>query len=176
MKSRLAMGLVATGVIALLGTFGRLATADNEVKCPVSGAAAKTGEGAVWTHVNGQAVYFCCENCPKAFAADPEKYAAKMTMKCPVMKNNGAKAEKNLRLAVNNGYVYSCCAGCPQAFLKSPEKYLAELPDPITGKPFKLSSNTPHVTYKNAHFYFASEESKKMFEASPEKYARVLGS
>jgi YHS domain-containing protein len=169
--------LLATGALALTGAFARLATAeDPKAVCPVSGAAAKTGPTDAWTHVNGQSVSFCCNNCPKAFAADPEKFAAKMALKCPVMKTNAiAKPDKKLRAAVNNGYVYFCCAGCPAAFAKEPHKYIAELRDPVSGETFKLAANSPHVAYKGGHFLFANAENKAKFEADPAKYALVVG-
>jgi YHS domain-containing protein len=152
------------------------ATADDAQKaavCPVSGHAVSAS--APTTHVNGTPVGFCCENCPKAFVADPEKFASKMSLKCPVMKANAVKPAKNLRLAVNNGYVYTCCAGCPQAFLKAPEKFVDKMIDPVSGQPFKTAAGMPHVTYKGAHFYFANAENKATFEAAPDKYAKVLG-
>lgn len=179
MKSPRIYALLAIGSIALAGAFGRFAVADDAkpATCPVSGQPAKVGADAPSTHVNGQMVYFCCANCPKAFAADPEKYAAKMGLKCPVMQGNAVKQPaKNLRLAVNNGYVYFCCAGCPPVLLKSPEKFLSQLKDPVSGEIFKLTANTPHATYKGAHFYFANAQNKATFEADPAKYAHVLGS
>jgi len=173
-KSTRTLALLAMG--AALALFRLPAVADDAAKavCPVSGH--PVAANAPTTHVNGQAVGFCCDKCPAAFMADPEKFAAKMSLKCPVMTSNGVKPAKNLRLAVNNGYVYTCCAGCPAAFLKSPEKYVKELKDPVSGQMFKLSAGAPHVTYKGAHFYFASAENKAAFEAAPDKYAKVLGS
>ncbi len=38
------------------------------IKCPVSGKAAKDIDGSSVAH-NGGKVYFCCANCPKAFAS-----------------------------------------------------------------------------------------------------------
>jgi YHS domain-containing protein len=168
--------LLATGAVALTGAVARLATAaDTKAVCPVSGAAAKTGPTDAWTHVNGQSVYFCCNNCPKAFAADPEKYAAKMSIKCPVMTSNAVKPDKKLRTALNNGYVYFCCAGCPSTFAQAPQKYVKELRDPVSGEMFKVSANSPHATYKGGHFLFANAENKAKFDAEPAKYALVVG-
>jgi YHS domain-containing protein len=177
-NSRFMLALLATGVVALTGVAGRLAVADDAktATCPVSGHPATIAADAPSTMVNGQTVYFCCADCPKAFAADPEKYVSKMSLKCPVMASNGAKADKKLRLAVNNGYMYFCCGGCPQAFLKSPEKFLTEAKDPVTGEKFKMAANQPHADYKGGHFYFANADNKSAFEKSPDKYAQVVGS
>jgi YHS domain-containing protein len=49
-----------------------------QTMCPVSGKpiAAKNKEAVA--EYEGQKVYFCCENCPKAFAADPAKFKDKL--------------------------------------------------------------------------------------------------
>lgn len=46
-----------------------------QVKCPVSG---KPIDPAQSVKHDGQNVYFCCENCPAAFQADPAKFEAKL--------------------------------------------------------------------------------------------------
>ena len=50
-----------------------------ELKCPVSGNTA-TKDHAV--DFDGGKVYFCCDNCPKAFEANPAKFAAKAHFRC----------------------------------------------------------------------------------------------
>jgi YHS domain-containing protein len=47
----------------------------NQVKCPVSG---KPINPAASLEHEGKKVYFCCEGCPNAFKADPEKFLAKL--------------------------------------------------------------------------------------------------
>lgn len=44
-------------------------------KCPVSG---KPIVAAQMVEYEGKPVYFCCENCPAAFKADPEKFLSKL--------------------------------------------------------------------------------------------------
>ncbi|MCC6493914.1 MAG: YHS domain-containing protein [Pirellulales bacterium] len=44
-------------------------------ECPVSG---KPINPKAFVEHDGKKVYFCCEGCPKAFTADPEKYLAKL--------------------------------------------------------------------------------------------------
>jgi YHS domain-containing protein len=46
-----------------------------QVMCPVSGKAIKAEHTAEY---EGKKVYFCCPNCPKAFAADPKKFLDKL--------------------------------------------------------------------------------------------------
>src|SRR5687767_7636725 len=51
------------------------AEAEFAATCPVSGQPA--GEDHFVEH-QGKKVYFCCDNCPKAFEGDPEKFATKV--------------------------------------------------------------------------------------------------
>lgn len=44
-------------------------------KCPVSGQAI---DAAQMVEYEGKQVYFCCENCPAAFKAEPEKFLSKL--------------------------------------------------------------------------------------------------
>src|SRR5688500_8178240 len=61
-----------------LAIFGLTALAAEEAKfsakCPVSGQAAKEDQSVDY---KGAKVYFCCENCPKAFAKETDKYSTK---------------------------------------------------------------------------------------------------
>lgn len=47
------------------------------LKCPLSGKPVVANGTA--KH-NGNTIYFCCENCPKAFAKNPSKHAAKANL------------------------------------------------------------------------------------------------
>src|SRR5579871_996331 len=48
--------------------------AEPKLKCPVSGK--ECGKDHAAAYKDGK-VYFCCDKCPKAFEATPEKYAVK---------------------------------------------------------------------------------------------------
>ncbi len=69
--------------IALIATVAFLSTASlygakevklDGIKCPVSGKAVKAEHSVAY---KGVKAYFCCPNCPKAFAGDTAKFAAK---------------------------------------------------------------------------------------------------
>jgi YHS domain-containing protein len=61
-------------LIALVfGNFDKGFTLQTE--CPVSGKAIDISK---MVEHDGQKVYFCCGNCPKAFEGDPAKYVAKV--------------------------------------------------------------------------------------------------
>jgi hypothetical protein len=88
-----------------------------ELKCPVSGKAA-TKDHAL-DH-NGGKVYFCCDNCPKAFKENTAKFAAKANeqmivdgqfkqAKCPI---SGAKLNPDQHVAVDGVEVQFCCDKC----------------------------------------------------------------
>ena len=68
----------------------------------------------------GGKVYFCCENCPKAFAKDTAKYATKANhqlaatgqakqAKCPI---SGAKLNAEKTVKVGGVEVQFCCEKC----------------------------------------------------------------
>ena len=86
-------------------------------KCPVSGEAAKEDKTADY---KGAKVYFCCENCPKAFAKDTAKYAEKANaqlvatgqfkqIKCPIA---GRDLNPEAKIEVAGVTVNFCCMNC----------------------------------------------------------------
>src|SRR5687767_14544100 len=79
MKIRYALAMIACFALAL----GQFVSADDEAAkeakefkatCPVSGGAAKEESSLAY---KGKKVYFCCNNCPKSFEKDTDKFAAK---------------------------------------------------------------------------------------------------
>lgn len=65
-------------------------------------------------------VYFCCDNCPKAFTADKEKHAAKANAQlvatkqykqqaCPI---SGEKIDDSTAVEVAGAKVAFCCTKC----------------------------------------------------------------
>ena len=94
-----------------------------KAKCPVSGkeCAADTG-----VDYKGAKVYFCCNNCPKAFAKDTAKYAAKANaqlvatgqakeIKCPL---TGKPLNTATAIKVDGVEVCFCCNNCKGAVEK----------------------------------------------------------
>lgn len=49
--------------------------ADGELICPVMGSVTTKETAVGHADHNGKRYYFCCDGCPQAFSADPEKYA-----------------------------------------------------------------------------------------------------
>ena len=114
---KLFSSLALTGLFA----FAALGFAADEkkadLKCPVSGAAAKTDNALDF---NGGKVYFCCEKCPKAFEKDSAKFAVKANAqlissgqatqtKCPI---SGAKLNPEKKETVAGIEVQFCCEKC----------------------------------------------------------------
>ncbi len=121
MMTRLALGLAvaASGMLAL--TTARAADEtkkkDVELKCVVSGQKADKANHVAYKE--GE-VYFCCMNCPKAFAKDTAKFSTKanhqlvlteqyeQTM-CPL---TGKKLNPEQMVEVAGVEVQFCCANC----------------------------------------------------------------
>ena len=85
--------------------------------CPISGKPALQDKTA--DYKDGK-VYFCCENCPKAFAKDPAKFATKANQqlvatgqttqgKCPL---SGGKLNPDATSEVGGVKVTFCCNNC----------------------------------------------------------------
>lgn len=96
-----------------------------ELKCPVSGHAVASKEHAV--EHNGGKVYFCCDQCPAAFAANTKKFAAKANaqmvqdgqfkqVKCPLQ---GKPVNPQAVVEVAGVKVAFCCNGCKSAVAKA---------------------------------------------------------
>ncbi|MGE4134331.1 MAG: hypothetical protein AB7E98_01345 [Pirellulales bacterium] len=111
MKTRI---LLAVAAVAFLSA-GSLRAAD--LKCPLSG---KPVDETKTVEFNGGKVAFCCGNCPKAFSAAPEKFAAKANLqlvqsgqlkqvKCPL---TGRPCAPDKSVEVDGVKVGLCCAGC----------------------------------------------------------------
>jgi YHS domain-containing protein len=49
----------------------------DRTKCPVSGNEFVVKEDSPHAEHNGKTYYFCCPDCPKAFAENPEKFVTK---------------------------------------------------------------------------------------------------
>ncbi|MEK6238858.1 MAG: hypothetical protein N2C14_29435 [Planctomycetales bacterium] len=98
-----------------------LIAADKESKfsatCFISGKPAKEASSAEY---KGGKVYFCCNNCPKAFKANTAKFATKANHQlvatgqakqtaCPIA---GRKLNPATAITVNGAKVAFCCNGC----------------------------------------------------------------
>lgn len=115
MKTRL---LAALGVAALVVSAALNAEEKDALKgitCPVSGKAVSADQTMEY---KGGKIYFCCENCPKAFKAD--KHGAKANLqlvatkqakqeKCPF---TGGKLNPATKITVNGADVCFCCNMC----------------------------------------------------------------
>jgi len=116
MKARF---FAALGLAALL--VATVMAEDKEVKldgikCPVSGKAATQNS----VDYKGGKVYFCCENCPKAFSKDSAKFATKANAqlvatgqakqaKCPL---SGQALNPDTAITVAGAKVCFCCEKC----------------------------------------------------------------
>ena len=86
-------------------------------KCPVSGKAVNPEAS---TEYKGGTLYFCCENCPKAFEKDTTKFEPKANAQlsatgqteqkaCPI---SGRPTNPEVTLTVAGAEVEFCCENC----------------------------------------------------------------
>ncbi len=106
--------------------------------CVVSGK--KLDDTARSKIVGNRLMKFCCDNCPKAAAADPAKFIAKLdaaaiekqsagykATTCPVSGKDLKSMGEPVVKVVANQVVKLCCAKCEAGFDKDPAKYLSML-------------------------------------------------
>lgn len=119
MKTRMlvGMGLVLVAVAAVMAAEGAKVKLDG-VKCIM--AATKDAKEANFVEYKGGKVFFCCQNCPKAFSKDPAKHAAKANHQlvatgqakqgaCPL---SGQAVDDSKSITVNGATVKFCCPNC----------------------------------------------------------------
>lgn len=129
---------------AVLVVAGMTAWADEAklegVKCVVAKRAAKADQSV--DYKEGK-VYFCCGNCPKAFAENPEKFTANANQqlvatgqyeqkKCPL---SGGPLNPETEIKVGDAKVSFCCNNCQGKVKAADEKQQLELV--FAEKPFE---------------------------------------
>ena len=144
MKSRFCFAALA--VVALVVSNSLRAADEPALKCPVSGQPAKADKTADF---NGGKVQFCCENCPKAFAADTTgKFAGKANLQlfqtgqlkqvaCPL---TGKPCAEDKMVEVGGKKVGLCCGGCLAKATKAAGDDQINLLFKDTTKGFKAAS------------------------------------
>ena len=137
-------------------------------------------------------MYFCCQNCPKAYDADPAKFTAKVHQQllqtgqmtqvgCP-FSGGAVKPETIIEVAGNK--VGFCCNNCKGKVEKaSDEERLAmvfgnikkgftlQTECPLSGKAIKSTVSTEHEGEK---VFFCCEGCVDGFKKEPAKYTAKL--
>lgn len=185
MKTRLFVAAFAS--LALVA--GSVLAADKEFKasCPVSGKAASQDNAVAF---KGKEVYFCCENCPTAFKANSDKFAAKahhqllatgqiIQVACPL---TGNKLNKATLSEVAEAKVSFCCNNCKGKFDKAEDKvalvfasidkgFTLQTTCPVSNKKIDV---TKVIKHEGKNVYFCCPNCDKAFTANPEKFVAKL--
>jgi YHS domain-containing protein len=183
--------------VAMLLAAGELLAAKNEspekkfeATCPVSGKPAI--ETSVVELKDGDKVYFCCQNCPKAFKANPKKFELQVDRQlletgqivqvaCPV---SGKPVNKETMVEVGHGKAGFCCKNCLAKynaadyegklkimFADLKKGFTHQTMCPVSGKPINPLAS---VEYKGEKVYFCCENCPNAFKANPEKFLAKL--
>ena len=136
MMTRFALGLAVAASAMLALTAARAADEGKdkkpEIKCPVSG---KPIDKTKHLAYKGAEVYFCCENCPKAFEKDTAKFATKANLqlaltdqakqvKCPI---TGKDLNPEQKVSIDGEEVHFCCGNCKGKVASASEKEKLDL-------------------------------------------------
>ncbi len=196
MKTRwIVMSLCAATLLAVGGLKAakeESATKEFKATCPVSGKPA--GEDHVVQLKNGDKVYFCCDNCPKAFKSNPKKYALKVhrqlletgqvvQVACPL---TGKPVNKDTMVDVGEAKAGFCCKNCEAKYAKADDAgklklmfgganfnkgFTHQTKCPVSGKPIDPEH---FVEYQGKKVYFCCPHCPAAFQADPEKYLAKL--
>lgn len=190
MKVRM-LSVALFAVLVAVGQFAAMGDEKEEfsAKCVVSGAPAKEANSVEY---KGKKVYFCCQNCPKAFNADPEKFATKAAAQllatkqivqvgCPI---SGKACNAEQTVAVGDTKVAFCCGNCKaKAEKASGDEVLAlifgdlakgftlQTMCPLSNKPIDAAVSVEHDGKK---VFFCCEGCPSAFEKDPAKYTAKL--
>jgi YHS domain-containing protein len=160
-----------------------------EAKCPVSGKAINPEATVEYL---GKKVYFCCNNCPKAFQADTEKFALKARHQlvvtgqacqvgCPI---SGQPTKKDTAIDVAGIKVAFCCPNCQGkvknaqgdeqlklVFGKFDKGFTVQTKCPVTDKPINPEA---FVMHKGKKVFFCCKGCPQAFESDPAKFEAKL--
>lgn len=157
-----------------------------EANCPVSGGAVNADH---FVEKDGKKIYFCCENCPETYKADPEKFAAAanyqllqtaqmIQVACPL---SGGPLNPEMKVKVGTTEVGFCCENCQGKIAKMEQKEQISTVFASTDKGFTLQTECPlsghdiaadqSVEHEGQMIYFCCEDCVKAFKADPAKYA-----
>ena len=142
MKSRILMLAAAAAAFLVAAGLHAAEKSLKDVKCPVSGQPVKA---TAIVEFNDGDVYFCCNNCPKAFKADTAKYEAKanhqmvqtgelVQVACPL---TGKKTKAETAVKIDGVEVAFCCNGCKGKVEKASDKEKLDIVFKDTSKGFK---------------------------------------
>ncbi len=190
MKTRLLLAALVGSALFLgqsLVAADKSADSKFEGKCPVSGKACKESSSVEF---KGKKIYFCCDNCPAAFKANPEKYMAKAAVQllgtkqmtqvaCPF---TGKPMNPKATVDVAGVEVAFCCMNCKGKAAKADDKVAMIFGDlskgftlqttcPVSGKAINVKQMVEHDGQK---VYFCCDKCPAAFKKAPDKYTAKL--
>jgi YHS domain-containing protein len=195
MKARwITMSIMAAMLLAVGGLRAAKEESDKKFSatCPVSNKAA--AEDHAVELKNGDKVYFCCENCPKAFKANPRKFDQNVNRQlaqtgqvvqvaCPL---TGKPVKEETAQEIAGTKVAFCCKNCEGKVKKAEEPakeklvftkasfqkgFTRQTKCPVSGKPINPEVS---VELKGKKVYFCCPGCPPAFEKDPEKFMAKL--
>ncbi len=190
--------IVVSLCVAMLLAAGKLTRAKDEpadkkfaATCPVSGKPALESS-VVDLSKGGGKVYFCCENCPKAFKENPEKFELQVRRQlletgqivqvaCPV---TGKLVSKEAMVEIGTAKAGFCCEKCLAKYNAADDEgklkflfadlkkgFTRQTKCPVSGKQINPEAS---VEYKGEKVYFCCPGCPAAFQADPEKFIAKL--
>jgi YHS domain-containing protein len=146
MKARMFVAVAAAVALFSAAVIGADPKLDG-VKCVVAGN--KDAKATNSVDYKGAKVFFCCQNCPKAFKEDTAKFAASANhqlvatgqaeqVKCPF---TGGPINADTAIEVKGARVAFCCEKCQGKAKESKEQVELIFNDKAFEKGFKVSKS-----------------------------------
>jgi len=144
MRARLIVGLVACVAAVFATAYAADEIKVEGIKCVVAGN--KDAKAANSVDYKGGKVFFCCQNCPKAFKADTAKFAAKANHQLVATKQakqvacpfTGEAVDAATKIKVDGAEVGFCCDMCKGKAEASKDKVNLIFSDKAFDKGFKV--------------------------------------
>ena len=144
MRARMLVGLAVAAVAVFATAYAADEIKVEGIKCVV--AATKDAKAANAVDYKGGKVFFCCMNCPKGFAADTAKYAAKANhqlaatkqakqVACPL---SGEAVDASKTVKIEGVEVAFCCDMCKGKTEASKDQVTLIFADKTFDKAFKV--------------------------------------
>ncbi len=144
MRARMFVGLAVAAVAVFATAYAADEIKVEGIKCVV--AATKDAKAANAVDYKGGKVFFCCMNCPKAFAADTAKFAAKANHQLVATKQakqvacpfTGEAVDAATKIKVEGAEVAFCCDMCKGKAEASKDQINLIFADKAFDKGFKV--------------------------------------
>jgi YHS domain-containing protein len=103
----------------------------------------------------------------------PERFLRELRIElpCVVDETTTARLDADHREFVNHEVYYLSSQAARTTFLLEPHVYTGPVTDPVTLERFQPADGSPRRRHRGRLFYFAAEETARLFDEAPARYS-----